>query len=242
MVRQLPMIEKVRKGIRNPNDALAYILKKTIPASVLESTQGTHSSWKKEENFYTFEEGGFAGGTKNRPEFCARNFYEVSQLQELLRENNVSPTQSAEIGSGYGRLSPWIAQFSSNHYGIEPNKEAIDKAMELYPNIQWKNKRIQDMRPELYDFDLIVTWTVLQHIPPSSIQNAVEKIIELSAEQSFIVICEETEGDAGSHTWPRNINKYNELFEEQELVQTRTRNLEPSYESHAGEILLFKNT
>lgn len=234
------MIDKIRKGIRNPNDALVYLLRQTIPASTLERAQNGHPKWTKKEDFYTFQEGGFAGGTGDRPVFCARNFYEIRQLRKIV--GDIAPTTSAEIGSGYGRLSPWIAQFSSEHYGFEPNTKACNKAKMLYPNIQWRNEKIQGVSAENYNVDLIVTWTVLQHIPPSSIHEAIEKIKSMVSEQSYILICEETEGEAGSHTWPRDVEKYNELFNEHELLEVQTRELEPGYESHAGEIMIFERS
>jgi SAM-dependent methyltransferase len=235
------MIKKVIKGLKEPNKMLPYILGRSLSSSTLERAQQKQTRWKKEGGYYTFEIGGFAGGTEDRPEFAARNYYEISTLRQVMMENNISVERAAEIGSGYGRLAPWISDFSSEYVGIEPNERAIERAKDLYPDLAWRNSRLQDLDCEGQDFDLTVTWTVLQHIPPEDIEQVVRKIRSMTAQQGQILICEETQGGEGSHTWPRSPERYDELFGSWNRKVTKERVLEPTYSEHGGKIMLYES-
>lgn len=236
------MTKRLKKGLKNPKEAFSFILGKAIPIPILEEARQYSSSWEDHGDYITFEQGGFAGGANDRPEFSARNYYEITQLRSLLEEYDVSVTRSAEVGCGYGRLSPWIADFSTQHYGIEPNKTQVEKARELYPDCKWVESTAQDLSFDDSYFNLIVTWTVLQHIPPESIQGAVQQIERVSADQGYIILCEETKGEAGVNTWPRSTTEYSDLFASFSLEQTRDRLLEPTFLDHGGEIMVFKNS
>ncbi|WP_275883012.1 class I SAM-dependent methyltransferase [Halorhabdus sp. BNX81] len=204
------------------------------------SHQKVDRSWREEDEYYTFNIGGFSGGTKDRPEFSARYYYEISQLIDVISEYDISAERSLEIGSGYGRVSPWIGRHSSDHYGVEPNSKVRKKSQKLYPGITWTGDRLPDLEFEQESFDLVVTWTVLQHIPPSLIQESIEEIERVTTEDAVVLICEETVGDAGSHTWPRSVESYKEAFADFTLIDHKTRTVEPTYPEHAGEIMIFK--
>ena len=235
------MIELIKKGVRSPRDVPPYIMAKILPSSILKRTYDFQSSAIEGDGFYTFEEGGFAGGANTRAEFAAKNYYEVSQIQNVLENIGMDLDNSLEVGAGYGRLSPWIADFSNTHLGIDPNRDAINKARRQYPKLDFEECLIQDFSVNNGPFDLVVTWTVLQHIPPGSIQDAVTTIQSVSSTPSYILVCEETSPEAGNdHTWPRSVNEYNDLFEGQELVEVQNRELEPTYRHQGGKIILFR--
>jgi 2-polyprenyl-3-methyl-5-hydroxy-6-metoxy-1,4-benzoquinol methylase len=234
------MLELFKKGIKNPKRIPPFLLAKVLPASMLHRAQTHTVRYKKEDGFATFVQGGFAGGTSDRIEFAARNYYEISTLIDIINEHCRDVNQSIEIGCGYGRLSPWIAELSDHHVGLDANREVISRAEELYPDIEWVPERIQDYPAPDVGFDLVVTWTVLQHVPPESIEETVKQIQDLLNENGTVIICEETKRAAGEVTWPRSIQQYDTLFERLRLVDTWERILEPTYQGHAGNILLFK--
>lgn len=233
------MAKLLKKRRKWPREALPFVLGKVIPGPVLEAARQYSSSWEDRGEYITFRHGGFAGGTSDRPEFSARNYYEITQLRSLLEEYDVSATRSAEVGCGYGRLSPWIADFSTQHYGIDPNETQIEKARTLYPDCRWVESTAQDLPFDDGHFDLVVTWTVLQHIPPESIRKAIRQIERVSADRGRVILCEETEGEAGVNTWPRSTAEYSDLFASFSLVETRDRDLEPTFPDHGGEIMVF---
>jgi hypothetical protein len=233
------MIDTVKRGFRNPKTIPSYLIAKLLPASLLKEARNHQTNWKKEGDYITFRESGFAGGTKSRPEFCARNYYEISQMQELLDKHNISAGISAELGAGYGRLSPWISQFSTEHYGFEPNRDAISEAKRLYPEKKWVQQKIQNITPGQVEFDLIVTWTVLQHIPPEEIQTVVDNIVDISSDGAHLVFCEKTQGEPGTHTWPRSTAKYEDILGDVTHIESHPRDLEPSYLDHGGEVMFF---
>lgn len=237
----ITMAKYLKKGRENPEKALSFILGKAIPGPILEEARQYSSSWEDHGDYITFREGGFAGGANDRPEFSARNYYEITQIRSLLEEHDVSATRSAEVGCGYGRLSPWIADFSTQHYGIDPNETQIEKARELYPDCEWVESTAQDLPFDDGYFDLIITWTVLQHIPPELLREAVRQIERVSADQGYVILCEETEGEAGVNTWPRSPAEYSDLFASFSLERTEDRLLEPTFPDQGGEIMVFRN-
>ena len=233
------MFDALREGVFNPDKILPFLLAKTVPYSVLDRAKEMKPIWQDMGDFYTFTEGGFVGGAKDRAGFCARNYYEISQCINMLDKHDIYPALSIEIGSGYGRLSPWIAQRSSQHYGIEPNKIAYERAKALYPDISWVQGKIQDI--DIKDeADLIVSWTVLQHIPPTMIDKSIFKIVQLLSDEGYLLICEETEGQSGRHTWPRSIETYRNMFDRYDVLEIQERQLEPTAEYGGGNVILFK--
>lgn len=229
------LLSLIRDGIRDPHKIPPYLIRQWFPSK--------YKKWYQTTTGITFQIGGFAGGTDSIPEFSARNYYEISLMRDVLQTHEITVQNSLEIGCGYGRLSPWIAEFAENHYGIDINEEAIDKARVLYPHLHWKNSSIQHNRLQSNKFQLTVTWTVLQHIPPSEINNVRSQINRISSKGGYLLICEETEGPGDNHVWPRSIKTYDWLFRQFKLIETRSRQLEPTYNDHSpgGEIMLFKH-
>ncbi len=63
-------------------------------------------------------------------------------------------------------------------------------------------------------FDLVCTWTVVQHIRPALISNACAEIRRVLAPGGSLLICEETRDPetSGGHTWHRPVDDYKRLF------------------------------
>lgn len=233
-------MNKISKALKNPNKALGFVLSKILTNKAIKEAEKHKkaSLWYKESNLYTFKFGGFAGNTSNRAEFSARNYYEITQINQILRENELNPARSLEIGAGYGRLSSWISDFSNNHHSLEPNKDAAKIGEKLYPEITWYTDTIQNSELN-QSYDLIVTWTVLQHIPPSEISKVVTKIQKYGKENGYLLICEETEEDRKTqHTWPRSVKEYKNLFNKYKLIDKEKRNLE--HNKDGGTVMLLK--
>ena len=228
-------IRKIRHAIENPTDVPTYVLAKLLRKQY-------HPSNVKETNGQiTFDFGGFVNAN-SRPELLARHNYEMLCILDIFRD--VDAERSLEIGCGYGRLSPIIGQFATENIAIDINEESLAEARKHYPDIEFKCQSAMNLELEDDSVDLIVTWTVLQHIPPSDIQRAVDEIKRVSTEQATILICEATRypDRAGGHTWDRPVTQYEELFADFNLVHSSPLSdvdRIPEMES-PGQVMLFQ--
>ena len=152
MVRDL-----VLKGIKRPYRIPSYLRYKIRCISNL---------YIRKRVPFAYEQvvGGWGINGAGLPHFSARLYREVKLLERAI--GSYCAERSLEIGCGYGRLTPWIAEHSKQHYAIEPESALLNDAKKLYPNVHFYQAKAQKLPfPSSY-FDLSVSWTVLQHIPP----------------------------------------------------------------------------
>jgi SAM-dependent methyltransferase len=195
----------IKNGLSNPSRVPGYILGKLFPNSKY------GDNIKNIDDGVTFELGGFASA-ESRPLLLARHNYEMEYIQEYLSEDGFS--KSLEIGCGYGRLSPIFAQFTESHFGIDINEDAIELAQKHYPEIDFTTQNAANLDFEDDVFDLVTTWTVLQHISPDQIEIAVEEIKRVLKNGGSLLICEATRypNQSGGHTWDRTVKEYENIL------------------------------
>lgn len=230
------ILSRLRNGLQSPGRALGQVIGRIFPKA------GFGPDWRRKGNRVEFREGGFVSGTEDRPGFSARNFYEICSLLEIISNLGITPHSSLEIGCGYGRISPWIARLSENHTGIDADSAAIERARELYPGISWNQCPIQEMAAGGEGYDLVVSWTVLQHIPPDQVDQSFRAIRGVVDRDGFLVMCEKTEGEASSHVWPRSVKEYGDLLPEFTLNEVQERVIEPGGRFGSGTIMVFQHT
>lgn len=211
-----------KKGLRNPGQIPPFLLGRLFPNSKWAP------NWRQEDGYVVFGDGGFAGGDPSRPELSTRIYNEVQQLHELLSGEQYD--RSLEIGCGYGRLTPWIATHAETSVGIDPNKEAIEQARTMYPDLEFTATGADDLPFPDDEFDLVVSWAVLQHVPPDSIEQVAAELDRVSTDDGTIVLCEKTSGDPGSMTWVRSPPEYEALFAPRELGALAARPAEPTFD------------
>jgi len=175
------------------------------------------------------------------PHFCARLYAEVKLLEEAVGDYHAK--RSLEIGCGYGRLTPWIAKHSDQHYAIDPESFLLKNAEKLYPNVRFYQAKAQKLPfPDKY-FDFCVSWTVLQHIPPKQFIKAVAEIKRVCTPEATIILVEGVGNlisDLGIY-WEHTLEEWTALFSPWELIWQKERKLEASYKSVAhGLIMRFE--
>lgn len=235
MINRLSNI--TRSVAANPAKASRFLL-----GTVFEESERI-GSWRCENGYITFNDGGFVDGTADRAEFSARTYYEVDALTSVLEDHRPGGNRSLDVGSGYGRLSSWIADYADEHHGVDPNAEMIEKARRLYPEVTFEETTADALPYPDGHFDLAVTWTVLLHIPPEKIQDTAREIQSVLEEGGILVACEETDDRAAApHVWVRSVAEYEDIFDDLTLVETRDRSVEPTYEnfSPGGTIMVFE--
>lgn len=194
-------------AVRHPNRLPGAILRRLLPNS-----RRYGLPWVLlPDGSVTFREEGFVAATSPSM-LLARHNFELARIHCELSDRQF--TRSLEIGCGFGRLSTAIAQHSDLHTAIDINEDAVQAARVTYPSIDYQFVEARQLPFPDNSFDLVVTWTVLQHIRPEEIEAACAGILRVLTSDGLLMICEETSNPAGSggHTWHRNVRDYERLF------------------------------
>ena len=162
----------------------------------------------------TFHERGFVSAD-SPVALLARHNYEVECIRRILRDRRFH--NSLEIGCGFGRLSPIFARASQRHQAVDINTDALAIARQTYPAVSFELGSATALPFRDGQFDFVVTWTVIQHVPPDRIQAACEEIKRVLAPGGLLLTCEETRYatrpvSARAHTWHRAIEDYAKMF------------------------------
>lgn len=181
--------------------------------------------WKRQGEFITFKWDGFVAAP-SIPMLFARHQYETDVIRRLL--GNAAVTRSLEFGCGFGRLTPTFASLSAHHTAIDINAEALAVARVAYPDLEFLTSTGTTLPFDDDTFDLIATWTVLQHVPPDLVVATLAEIVRVLSPSGRILLCEETRnpGVPTRFSWHREPGFY-----EQHLAPLRME-----YSSYITEI------
>ena len=168
----------------------------------------------------TFREAGFVAAA-SPPILLARHNFETRRIRDLLGDSRFD--RSLEIGCGFGRLSLEFAEHSVTHVAIDINVAALDLARSTYPEIDFRHASVLALPFADETFDLVSTWTVLQHIRPEFIQQATTEVARVMAPSGTLLMCEETRlahepVTSDAHTWHRATDAYTALFPSLQLL------------------------
>jgi SAM-dependent methyltransferase len=175
-------------------------------------------TWRHEGDFITFKWDGFVCAP-SIPMLLARHNYETALIEQLLADKGVQ--RSLEFGCGFGRLTPTFARLSAKHIAIDIDPKALSLARRAYPHLDF---RLSDGGKLPFDdntFDLVVTWTVLQHIRPELIDEVLADILRVLLPDGRLLLCEETRpGDRPRHSWGREPSFYEERFQPRRVTHS----------------------
>jgi len=180
-------------------------------------------------------------GVSNYAEFSSRLYMEVQLLKKALKD--YSAQRSLEVGCGYARLTPWIAEYSMEHHAVDAESKLLKDAQMLYPSVQFHKATVQNLPfPNNY-FDLCVSWTVLQHIPPEELPTAVREVKRVLKANGIFIIAEETENITELDTWGHSLEEWKELLSPWNLAWHTERKLETThYRRYAGMVMRFERS
>jgi len=180
-------------------------------------------------------------GVSNYAEFSSRLYMEVQLLKKALKDYFTQ--RSLEIGCGYARLTPWIAEYSKEHHAVDAESKLLKDAQTLCPSVQFDKAIVQNLPfPNNY-FDLCVSWTVLQHIPPEELSGAVREVKRVLKPNGIFIIAEETESITSLDTWGHSLEEWKELLSPWKLVWHTERKLEIThYKKYAGMVMRFERS
>lgn len=173
--------------------------------------------WKRQGELITFTPDGFVEAP-SIPLLLARHHYEVALITRLVADLDVQ--RSLEFGCGFGRLTPTLAGLSTAHTAIDINADALAAARCAYPQLEFRHSTGATLPFDDGTFDLIVTWTVLQHVPPHLIDATLDDIMRVRSPPGRLLLCEETRlaGAPSRHSWHREAAFYERRFAPLELT------------------------
>ena len=135
----------------------------------------------------------------------------------------VKADRSLEIGCGFGRLSPYIAEHFEQHTAVDINRWALSEASQFYPGIAFSESSATELPFPDLSFDVVITWTVLQHIPNHLVGKALSEIVRVTNPKTLIILCEATlyadvPEKKGQHTHDRSPEFYSKAFSPRRLI------------------------
>lgn len=224
----------VKKGLKNPHHVPAYVLGRLFPGLPFGPT------WQRKHGVITWTDD-YVWGSESVPDISATDYHQYRTLRGLFADRTA--TEALEVGCGYGRVLPWIAEATGAEVrGIDANPDAIETARRHYPGFRFETQNAADLSYAADAFDLVVTWTVLQHVPPDDFAGVTAEVKRVLAPDGWLLLCENTTGgEAGPSVWTRSVEEYGETFPRCELREVHEYAC-PHLGDRDEEIMLFRAT
>jgi SAM-dependent methyltransferase len=185
--------------------------------------------------------------------FAARTYLEHHDVRALLTSamGRTRARAAAEVGSGYGRMTPVLTEFADRVVGFEREPHFVAEAAPLWPSLRFVHVRsLETLTADSAEFGVVMTFTVLQHLIDPVVRRVAQEITRVTAPGAHLLICEETDpahtsgpidDPEGMCTVGRTVRTYQELFGPFDLLSTRPRRIEPTYpRQDVGTYMLFK--
>jgi SAM-dependent methyltransferase len=189
----------------------------------------------------------------NDAKMSVRNYIEQKDLRCYLNliNNNRKINKAVEFGSGYGRMTQVLTEFASEVIGLEREQSFVNEATKIIPNVTFI--QANDLSSKVLEgdaFDVIITFTFLQHLIDDRAQKVIKEMIRCLKTYGHILICEETDDriidgnindPLGICTIGRTVKRYCEYFEPLVLEFIAPRRIEPGYpRENTGTYMLFR--
>ena len=202
---------KLLRVLRQPRQLPAAVLRRLVPSHPTLGYPWVHLP----DGSITFRESGFVSAV-SPASLLARHNYETAYIRRFLADFKAD--RSLEVGCGYGRLTPTFADFSNDHLAVDINEDALSLARATYPHHNFRCANSTELPFGDDGFDLVTTWTVVQHIPPEQVEFACAELLRVLAPGGTLLICEETRhanrsSGRAPHTWHRHVEDYERLFQ-----------------------------
>jgi SAM-dependent methyltransferase len=200
-------LRKLRAKATHPRDLGEAVLRRIVPASPRFGFPWVQQA----DGAVTFRERGFVAAP-GPSALLARHNHETRRIRRELAGARIG--RSLELGCGFGRLSMVFAELSDAHVAVDINESALASARAAYPDVVFEQVSPSRLPFPDDDFDLVCSWTVLQHVRPDMIRAVCDEVLRVLAPAGTLLLCEETrEPEAeGVHTWHRTVQDYEELF------------------------------
>lgn len=186
------------------------------------------------------------------PRAMLRAYLEQRDVRELCASviRGVHVAAACDLGCGYGRLTPVLAEFADRVVGFERENGLLRIATSLQPSVEFRPiEALRTLPAENHAFDLGLIFTVLQHVPEPDVLAVIHEIHRILAPAGYLLLCEETDAtlEAGDraradlgYTCGRPVETYQNWLMPWKLLATRRRSIEPGYpRADVGTYMLF---
>ncbi|HUM01567.1 MAG TPA: class I SAM-dependent methyltransferase [Thermoanaerobaculia bacterium] len=175
------------------------------------------------------------------PAFALRTYLEQAGVRRFLARASGGRRlrAAAEVGCGYGRLLPVLAEFADRVAGFERQPEFAAEAARLHPAAEISRvTTLANLPAPDAAFDVVLTFTVLQHLPDPLVEKVAREIRRLRAPGGHVLLCEETDpshlhGDPSVETEMCTVGRtpgtYSRLLAPLRLLESAPRVIEPTY-------------
>lgn len=178
------------------------------------------TDYKVEDGVVTWN--GFDWGAGDNPaETSAINYSIVRDLRKAI--NNQSFDSAIEIGSGYGRVTPWLDLFADKVYAVEPNDEMLSYIRDHYSDVHTINEKAQNIPLENNSVDLVFARSVLHHIPNNDFPQVCNELQRIRTHGGMAVLMEDVKGPESETHHPRPIKEYEDIFNRWNLKENWPR-------------------
>ena len=213
----LHRVARAARLLREPGRVPAAIVRRILPRHPRLGFTWVHLA----DGSVTFREAGFVSASSPAL-LLARHHYETARIATLLAGRPFEA--SLEVGCGYGRLTPTFARCSRQHTAIDINPDALAQARATYPAYDFRPGSATEIPFPDDSFDLVCTWTVIQHVPPDRIAQACAELLRVLRPGGCLLLCEETATPATTparrHTWERSESEYGALLQPLRLADS----------------------
>jgi SAM-dependent methyltransferase len=147
------------------------------------------------------------------PSFLNRH---VARLQDrafdaaLAHVGGVSGTQVLELGCGNARWSELLNKLGASVTAVDLSEDAISRNRQRLPEIDFVCGDILEVPLNPQAFDLVISVTVIQHLPPHEQIAAFKRIAEALRPGGHALLLENV-SDHGRHVWARSHADWIEL-------------------------------
>ena len=127
---------------------------------------------------------------------AARTYYEHRDLRRILADalSGGRVPAACELGAGFGRMTPLLAEVADHVVGFEREPELAAKAKAFYPTIEFHQVEALGRLPAPdAAFALGLTFTVLQHVTDAELPEVTDELRRVLRPGALLVTCEETD-------------------------------------------------
>jgi SAM-dependent methyltransferase len=184
------------------------------------------------------------------PAALLRNYLEQQDLRRCLRAaaERRPLRAAADVGCGYGRLTPVLSEFATKVVGFERELDLLRQARTLMPAIDFREAASLDRLPsDPAEFDFVMTFTVLQHMREAEALDVIRELKRVGS--GAVLLVEETDaafsdGDPATEgagiTVGRAVETYAAWMQPLSLILRFPRRIEPGYPRwDVGTYMLF---
>lgn len=110
-----------------------------------------------------------------------------------------------DVGCGNGRWSHFFKEKNKHYVGVDISEKLVSIAKEHYPEAEFYYGKVEDI-PDRTKFDLVFSYTCLQHVKPDDIAKAAKKLKKIS---KYTILIESPTGwPEGSYGFNYDYSKY----------------------------------